>query len=210
MFLSHQLKRVLNFKDGEMCSPRSTRKKVLFDSDSGVSMVEEASQASVNDENEREKEMSERGEISSNTLVVNEENNTAAVTQESAPSISKPASVRRSSPYNQLRTDELFNKYKLLKLDDIYTLQAGIFVHKFLTPGELPLSFKDYFRTAVDVSERELHRNTSEIYIPTHDSSRSNHLPNISIAQSWNSLESEYRLSSPKTFKQEFMNNITY
>ena len=115
MFLSHQLKRVLNFKDGEMCSPRSTRKKVLFDSDSGVSMVEEASQASVNDENEQEKEMSERGEISSNTLVVNEENNTAAVTQESAPSISKPASVRRSSSLNNnlklSLSNDLLEKY---------------------------------------------------------------------------------------------------
>ena len=114
MFSSHQLKRVLNLKDGEMCSPQSTRKKVLFETDSGVSMVEEASQASVNDEGEQEKEMSDTGQHSNNNVVVNEENNTAAVALESTPSISKP--VRRSSSLNNglklSLSNDLLEKYK--------------------------------------------------------------------------------------------------
>ena len=117
-----------------------------------------------------------------------------------------------ASPYNQLRTNELFNEYKLMKLDDIYTLQVGIFVHKFLTPGELPLPFKDYFRMAVDVNERESHRETTLIYPSTHTSRKTNNLPNISIAETWNnSISKEYReLSSPKAFKKEFSENIHY
>ena len=115
-----------------------------------------------------------------------------------------------ASPYNQLRTDRLFNEFKLLKLNDIYKLQVGTFVHKFLLPGTLPSSFKDYFKMAIDVSGRESNRNNTRIYLPMHDSRKTNNLPNIAIAETWNSLTTEYREGLPKDFKKDFVTNIRY
>ena len=97
-----------------------------------------------------------------------------------------------SAPY-LAHTDGIFRELGLLKLKDIYKLQAGVFVKKFYDK-QLPSSYNNFFTRYNDVYGRQItDRNNLRLDYRTHDTNRVNRFPQIAIPKCWNSIPFEIR-----------------
>ena len=64
-----------------------------------------------------------------------------------------------SGAHFRSHTNPLFAKHNLLTVNDIYTMELGVFMYKF-SNNELPISFKNYFTRRSDIHDyptRQLH-----------------------------------------------------
>ena len=95
--------------------------------------------------------------------------------------------------------DPVFGKLNILKFDDMFELNTGIFMHKYLN-NLLPVSFNDMF-TPLSIPNRTHNfklEKTSMKYLDA--------FPKVTLPKIWNSFRLELKSSSSvKAFKRKFI-----
>ena len=101
-------------------------------------------------------------------------------------------------------TDPLFRKSQVLKLSDMYTLQATLFMYDY-TNNRLPSSFSHIFPLNREIQESRLTRQSHLFYITRGVSNFSGSLPKYNLPRIWN----EWTPKIPDyTSRTHFKNNI--
>ena len=101
-------------------------------------------------------------------------------------------------------TDPLFRKSQVLKLSDMYTLQATLFMYDY-TNNRLPSSFSHIFPLNREIQESRLTRQSHLFYITRGVSNFSGSLPKYNLPRIWN----EWTPKIPEyTSRTHFKNNI--
>ena len=100
-------------------------------------------------------------------------------------------------------TDPLFSMTKLLKLDDLYKYQLGIFMHKF-THFQLPQNMSSIF-LRTEIIHKHKRRNQNAYYIQKIRTNTRKSTINFSGPKYWNTLPANIRqLVSIHQFKKKF------
>ena len=100
-------------------------------------------------------------------------------------------------------TDPLFSTTKLLKLDDLYKYQLGIFMHK-VTHFQLPQNMSSMFLRTDNIHSHQL-RNQNAYYIQQIRTNTGKSKINFSGSKFWNTLPANLRqLVSIHQFKKKF------
>ena len=98
-------------------------------------------------------------------------------------------------------TDPLFNRNKILKLNDLINLERSIHVHKY-THGKLPIAFYTNYLEQVD-SESMSRRGDPLCYKLPRVPKNLSRSPVVQIVKAWNSLPHSIKIiSEPTLFKQ--------
>ena len=100
-------------------------------------------------------------------------------------------------------TEPLFSMTKLLKLDDLYTYQLGIFMHK-VTHCQLPQNMSSMFLRTDNIHSHQL-RNHNAYYIQQIRTNTRKSTINFSGPKFWNTIPTNLRqLASIHQFKKKF------
>ncbi|NQX84229.1 MAG: reverse transcriptase family protein, partial [Mycoplasmataceae bacterium] len=107
-------------------------------------------------------------------------------------------------------TEPIFKQYKLLKLDDLYQLQVGKFIHSYMTnitKDKLPKSFTNFFTLADTMTERNTRQSkTLNLHYKTSKKDKIDMLTTPQIIKTWNAIPLELKmLPSKGAFKKQFI-----
>ena len=102
------------------------------------------------------------------------------------------------------RTPSLYKQLKILKVADLYSYQVAFFMHKF-SNNTLPSSFSKYFLKSKEVHKLGTRQNVSSNFnVPRYNTARLQRLIKYRGDKIWQSLSSEIRRCSYKTFTKKF------
>ena len=105
-------------------------------------------------------------------------------------------------------TDPLFQSLKILKLQDLLTLERAIFVHKF-KHGKLPVAFTPDFLIPITPSEMSRRQDPECYSQPPNDHPFNIRSTTAHLIQSWNLIPYTTKIiGSHKLFKRDLMNHF--
>ena len=100
-------------------------------------------------------------------------------------------------------TAPLFLKSNLLNINDMYTLELGVFTYRF-SINDLPVSFKDYFKRRSDIHKYKT-RHTNDLQLTNNKKAFSDQCIRSNGPVLWNSLPQNIKESkSIKHFRNQF------
>ena len=112
------------------------------------------------------------------------------------------------SSLHGFNTDQIYRDLGILKLDDLFELQAAKFVIDFVN-DKVPISLKStkYIKPQSEIATRPLSAwNGLTLHIEVHDEEWLNKFPPAKIPKVWENFSSELKSdSSYKSFKQKFL-----
>ena len=99
-------------------------------------------------------------------------------------------------------TNPTFGKLEILKFDDLYRLNSGIFMHKFIL-HKLPSSFRDMFKAFPEPNR------TRSLILEQTKYKALDSFPKVCLQKTWNSLSIELKYTIMLTkFKSIFKSEI--
>jgi len=98
-------------------------------------------------------------------------------------------------------TDPTFGKLEILKIDDLYSINVGVFMHKYLS-SKLPISFSDMFKFFPEPNR------TRNFVLEQTKQKRLDSLPKVSMPKVWNNYDISLKTAcNVNSFKSMFRTN---
>ena len=112
-----------------------------------------------------------------------------------------------SNSHYRSHTRPLFAKYNILNIEDMYSLELGVFMYKN-SIHELPNSFNEYFTKRSDIHDYQTRQN-NDLQLTKNKKVFSDHSVRTSGPILWNSLEKKVKNSkSVKHFRKQLKQNL--
>ena len=117
--------------------------------------------------------------------------------------------------YNS-HTDPLFKKSNILKLNDLFDHESGLFMHNYVM-NKLPESFGNMFTFNYEIQERHQTRQSSLLYLKRCNSKFAKKLPLYDFPERWNkwnqrleniNSQGQYKKKSKNYFLSSYMENV--
>lgn len=103
-------------------------------------------------------------------------------------------------------TEPLFKKDNILKMDNLYTLQAALFIFDY-KHNKLPQSFNDFFPAPPSTSR--ITRRPNDLYITRPRTNYTSNLPFYSVPQTFNSLNEDFKSVQSRKLKTYMINSYS-